>query len=106
MLPAWASVIPSPATMAGIMYWNTNPSIESRPHATAQVKKTRRTLGDDCWYQPVSDRSACTAASVTGASYGRSHAAIHADVGAVDETRTWTREEGDEIRQFLHSPDT
>src|SRR6187401_3736676 len=97
--------------------------MESRPQAPAQVQNTRRTLGVDCRYQPVSDRSVSTATCATSMSalwpdrssgpkvvlpvpsHRRHRAAVHADVGAVDETGTRAGEEGDEVRQFLHAPD-
>src|SRR5262245_7766590 len=100
--------------------------MESRPQATAHVQNTRRTLGVDCRYQPVSDRSTATGStemSVTAACpwpdtppvplswmpvplHRRIRAPIDADVGAVDETRPRAGEEGDQVRQFLYPRDT
>ena len=97
--------------------------MESRPQAAVQVQNTRRTLGVDCRYQPVSDRSVSTATCATSmpalwsellvrpdvgsrVSSHRGHcAAVDADVGAVDETGPRTGEEGNEVRQFLDSSD-
>src|SRR5690242_4402221 len=81
--------------------------MESRPQAAAHVQNTRRTFGVDSRYQPVSDRSVftATATSATRASHGWSGAAVHANVGAVDEAGARAGQERDEIGQLLHAPD-
>src|SRR5262245_41068795 len=90
--------------------------MESRPQAAAQVQNTRRTLGGDARYQPVSDRSTPADTTVTAhllsdrtccpISSSPSHrwirAAVHADVRAVNEPGTRAGEERDEVRQLLH----
>src|SRR4030095_6028086 len=100
--------------------------MESRPQATAQVQNTRRTLGVDCRYQPVSDRSTFTGSIEMSVTAGlspagscptllswmpvplhrRIRAPVEAEVGAVDETCARTGEERDQVRQLLHAGDT